>query len=479
MNILLVAPTWLDVYGNYKTAAKLGCVSPPLGLIYLGGAILAAGSNCKIVDMESEGFVTHDLISVIKEYSADLIGISATTPVINNAKTLAREIKENFPDKLVCIGGAHSTVVGRQLIENCKYFDFQIVGEGEVTIREIINSLESGKSLDSIDGVIFRYGEKIVENNKRSLIDDLDAIPMPARHLLKTHLYHHYLPGKGLVSYTGIFTSRGCPFHCTFCSQHTMYGRRMRWHSIKRIIAELKEITDKLAIKHVIIMDETMTLKKDRMLKLCQAIKEEGLEFTWEGWTHARTVDEELLAAMKSVGLIRLSFGIESGDPEILKNIKKDVTLEQIRNAYKIAARVGIETRGSAIIGHPFETRKSAWRTIKFIRSIKECQQIFLNVACPYPGTELYDYAVNGKGGMKLLTTDYSKYKRYGDPIISVNDLGPKDLKRLQSIGLLYFYLTPRRILYNVFRRAGFKVGVVNVLAFIHSILNAVTKKSA
>ncbi|HPN95522.1 MAG TPA: radical SAM protein, partial [bacterium] len=188
-------------------------------------------------------------------------------------------------------------------------------------------------------------------------------------------------------------------------------------------------------------------------------------------------IDEELLAAMKKAGLIRLSFGIESGDPEILKKIKKSVTLEQIKAAYKAAAKVGIETRGSAMLGHPYETRKTAWRTLKFIRGIKECLQIYLNVACPYPGTELYECAVKGEGGMRLLTTDYTQYKRYGDPVIEVNDLSSRDLKRLQTIGLFYFYLTPRRVWYNVFKRAGLRAGIKNVLAVLIGAFNALSGK--
>jgi radical SAM superfamily enzyme YgiQ (UPF0313 family) len=474
MRVLLIAPPWLEIYGNYHAAAKLGCVAPPLGLAYIGSAVQAIGGECRIVDMEMEGLDVEELMATIYEYSPDLIGLTATTPVFKNATLLAAAIKEYFPHILLGIGGVHSTVVGKAALVECKHFDFQVVGEGEFTIQEIIKALEVGvKSFDGIQGVIFRKDGEIIENPRRPFIQDLDAIPLPNRHLLKNELYRHTVPGKEFTTYADIFTSRGCPFHCVFCSQHTMYGRRVRWHSIERVIAELKQITQELGIRHIIFMDETLTLNKVRLLEICRAIKNAGLEFTWEGWTHASTIDEEILRAMKDVGLIRLSFGIESGDPEILKSIKKGVTLDQIRQAYKIAARVDIETRGSAILGHPNETRETAWRTIKFCKSIKECHQIFLNVACPYPGTELYENARSGKGGIKLLSTDYSKYKRYGDPVISVNDLGPKDLKRLQTLGLLYFYLTPRRIWHNVINRAGLRSGLNNSLAFLRGIFQS------
>jgi len=474
MRVLLIAPPWLDIYGNYRAAAKLGCVAPPLGFAYLGGAVEAIGSECRIVDMEMEGLDAKGLMTTIREYNPDLIGITATTPVFKNAAILAGMIKKNFPDIALGIGGVHSTVIGKAILEECEYFDFQVVGEGEFTMQETIKAIEAGAgSLEGIKGIIFRKNGKVIENPRRSFIQDLDSIPMPARNLFKTDLYRHTVPGKKSVVYASVFTSRGCPFQCLFCSQHTMYGRHVRWHGIERVIAELKQITQDFGVRHIIFMDETLTLDKARLRGICQAIKDADLKFTWEGWTHASTIDEDIIGVMKDAGLIRLSFGIESGDPEILKGIKKGVTLGQIKNAYKLAFHAGIETRGSAMLGHPNETRETAWQTIKFCRNIKECQQLFLNIACPYPGTELYEYARSGKGGMKLLSTDYSKYTRYGDPVISVNNLSPKDLKRLQTIGLVYFYLTPKRIWHNVIRRAGFRAGLVNVLAFLKGVLSS------
>ena len=471
MKILLIAPPWLEIYGDYKAAAKVGLVTPPLGLAYLGGGILATGSECEVLDMEAEQLTTEGLIAHIKENKPDLIGLTATTPIFHNATVLAEQIKKEFPIIPLALGGVHSTIVGKKALEECPYFDFQVQGEAEITIQEIIFALENGKSLEGITGVNFRQGDTIVENPKRISIDNIDQIPIAARHLLGNNNYKSYLPNSGSTSYTGIFTSRGCPYECTFCSQHTMYGRKVRNHTIERVIEEIRVIVEENGIQHLIIMDDTLTVNKKRMMKLCEAIKKSGLKFTWEGWTHAATVDEEVLQTMKEAGLIRLSFGIESGDPEILKSIKKGATLNHIKNAYRIARKVGLETRGSAIIGHPNETKASAWRTLKFIRSLKDCQQMFLNVATPYPGTELYDAAVNGTGGMRLLKTDYSEYKRYGDPVISVNDLSPRDLKKLQMIGLIMFYMTPYRFWYNIFRRSTLKAGVVNVYAFGISIL--------
>jgi len=473
MRILLVAPPWLDIYGDYQAAAKLGCVSPPLGLMYLAGSVLEADGECHIVDMESQRVSPADLIALIEQYSPDIVGLTATSPVYANARRLGQLIRRHFPNLLLGIGGVHATIVGKLLLAECPFFDFQACGEGEHTIRELMQARRQGKGLAGIAGLIYRENGSIVENPRRALSSDLDALAKPARHLLNSELYKHSVPDKGFVRYGTVFTSRGCPFRCTFCSQHTMYGRKMRWHSIDRVIEELQTLTQEMDVHHIIFMDETLTLNRPRTLALCEAIRTARLDFSWEGWTHAGTIDEQLLRAMKSAGLVRLSFGIESGDPAILKSIKKGVTLAQIRRAYKAAARVGIETRGSAMLGHPYETRRTAWRTIRFLRSIRECQQMFLNVACPYPGTEMYRSACTGEGGMRLLTTDYSQYKRYGDPVIEVNDLSARHLKRLQTIGLLYFYLTPRRIWYNIVRRAGLGTGLVNATAFLRGVLRS------
>jgi anaerobic magnesium-protoporphyrin IX monomethyl ester cyclase len=476
MRVLLIMPPWLDVYGNYGDAARLGCVSPPLGLAYLGAAVEAMGDQCRIVDMQTEKMGLPALINEINEYGPGLIGITSTTPIFNNAAESAQVIKKEFPEILLCIGGVHSTIIGGSLLEKYHCFDLQILGEGEFTLQDILNSIKTGRPcLEDIPGLAYRKNGKVIKNAGRPLTQDLDSLPLPARHLLKNHIYCHTIPGRESVSYANVFTSRGCPFHCIFCSQHTMFGRNMRWHSINRIMSEFRIITQDLGIKHIIFMDETLTLNKPRLREICRAIKDSGLRFTWEGWTHASTIDQEILETMKSAGMIRISFGIESGDPEILKTIKKGVSLQDIRKAYKIAHKVGIETRGSAMLGHPDETLKTAWRTIRFCRSIKECQQIFLNVVCPYPGTELYDIAKNNSHGMKLLSMDYSKYKRYGEPVISVNDLGPRDLKRLQALGLLYFYFTPRRIWYNMVRRAGIKAGLINALAFLKGVMSGMS----
>ena len=239
----------------------------------------------------------------------------------------------------------------------------------------------------------------------------------------------------------------------------------MRNRSIENVLDELSECVNRYGIKHFSFIDDTLTLNHDRIKALCAGITSRGLDITWEGWTRANTINYDLLKIMRDAGFVRISFGIESGDPKISKLCRKEVPLDSYREGYKAAASLGIETRGSVVLGLPGETRKSALTTLRFAKSLKECQQIYINIATPYPSTELYDIARSGRHGMRLMSDDFSQYKRYGHAVIEVNNLTAKDLVKLQNKGFRMFYLTPGRIWYN-FRRAGLAAFLINAWAF-------------
>ncbi len=475
--VLLVAPPWQELLGDFRAAARFACVSPPQGLTYLAGALLQDGAECTIVDMEAEGVGAEELLGRIALLEPHLVGITATTPVYHTACELAAQIKARRPELPLALGGVHATIMGRQVLEQCPHWDLVVTGEGEQTVRRLAAAVArpgAGRErYRGIRGVIYRRGDQVAQNPPRPATEDLDSIPSPARHLLDRQRYGHVVPGKGHVRYASLFTSRGCPYRCVFCSQHTMYGRRMRYHSVERVMAELTDIVVNQGVGHVVVMDENLALDRRRLMSLCRAIQRSGLDFTWEGWTHAATVDRTTLTAMRAAGMTRICFGIESGHPQILRRIKKGLTLAQIRRAFRLAREVGLETRGAAMLGHPGETRQTAWATIRFVRGLRHCQQLFLNFACPYPGTELYDLARRGEDGLRLLTTDFSRYQRYGDPVIAVNDLGPKELKRLQRLGLLMFYATPARAYHNLVRRAGLRGGLLTGAAFLQGIYSS------
>lgn len=471
MKVALVNPPYFAVYKGFAKAARIGACYPPMGLLYLAGKLLKDGHEVKIFDVDVEDIKPDELGELIHDFGAELVGITSTTPTILEARAIAEAIKKTY-DVPIIVGGAHVTVVGERLLQEHAVFDYAAMGEAEITLSEFVYALETGGDLMEVDGILFRKGDQIVRTLPRPLIENLDDLPFPARQLIKNELYLWAPPGKEPTAMAGMLTKRGCPYKCTFCSQDQVFTRNVRYRSVENVLKELEWVVNDLGIHHVHIFDDTLVLKRDRAIEISQGILDRGLNFTWEGMARANLVDPELLSIQRKAGLSRMSFGIETGNAEILKNIYKNVTLDQIREGYRMAKEAGIETRGSAIIGHPNETKKSAWDTIKFLRSLKHLDQVYLNIMVPYPGTAVWHLAKSGQAGYRLLSEDFEQYVRYETPVLEVNDLKAADLARLQKIGLWLFYLTPRRIHYNLFR-SGLRTGLKMSWAFFISMIGA------
>jgi radical SAM superfamily enzyme YgiQ (UPF0313 family) len=399
------------------------------------------------------------------------MGITATTSIAHVAASLADATKKQFPDLPILFGGPHCTAILENSIRECRSFDFGLYGEADNSFPQFLNILHDPQQFDSVPGLLYWDDTGILRKNPAPELEtDLDRLPFPDRGKLELDNYKWSVPGKGIQRFTTIMTSRGCPFRCIFCSAHTVFGRKVRDRDIECVLDELEHCVRDHGIRHFSFIDDTLTLKHDRVRSLCRGIRERKLDITWEGWTRANTVDREILSEMKSAGFVRISFGIETAHPEILKRIKKGVPLESYKTAYDTAKALGIETRGSIILGMPGETSKTAMETLKFSKNLKGCDQIYINIATPYPATELYDIALEGRHGLKLLTHDFSQYRRYGNAVIEVNDLKTTDLVALQRKGFLMFYFMPRRIWYN-FKRAGLLAFIKNAHAFVKSVI--------
>jgi len=231
---------------------------------------------------------------------------------------------------------------------------------------------------------------------------------------------------------------------------------------------EIEHIVSQCGIRYLFFVDDTMTLDRERISEMCIEIKKRNLKVGWDCTTRANVVSKELLSEMQSAGLKRISFGIESGNQHILDAVKKGTTLEQLKQAYIWCHKLSLETRGSVMIGNPFETKETIKQTSDFIRSLK-CYQVYINIAMPYPGSELFEMAKDGVGGLKLLTDDWREYRRYGNSVMEMNGLTVKDLISAQRKMYLRFYIRPSIILYNL-RRAGLKAAIINIWAFIRSL---------
>lgn len=445
MKIIFINPSWTETLGSFAEIGRQRTYSPPLALCYLASSVLENGFEAEIIDAEAERLSPSVVSDIVSKKSPDIIGINVFSPTLHKSRLVAEEIKKHMPHIPIVIGGTHVTILRQEAMFEC--YDYGIIGEGEITIAELMRALKDRTDLSKINGLIYRKNHEVIINPDREKNENIDTIPMPAKHLLKNNLYRVGFANREEKSYTSMLAMRGCPFQCVFCSEPLIGGKKVRYRSPDRIVDEIEKDYHKLKISHFTFIDSNVTLNREQALGISEQIIKRKLPVTWEGWTRANLIDEELLCKMKKAGFIRISFGIESGDPGILKIIKKEVSLEHMRNAFRLCKKLKLEVVASAMLGLPGETRSSVNKTIEFIRNTPEIMYSNFSIAIPYPGTEMLEMAKRGEHGMKLLEHDYTKWTRYGSPgPISVNDLSSEDLVSLQKIGLLKMHFTVRRI---------------------------------
>lgn len=470
MKILLVQPPWSDAFGGFRSAARAALLYPPLGLCYLATSAESLGHSVRVIDGEPDCMTNDDIVRAVGNDRPDLVGITSSTPLFYQAVHLAQKVKEAYPNVQTIVGGPHVSAVRGQALETEPTFDFAIYGEGETTFSQFLKALDGNKIWTEIRGLIYREGSHVVTNPPQELISNLDSIPFPSRNLLNTQQYLWSVPGKGIVRIHSITTTRGCPFQCIFCSARAIFGQKVRERSAGNVIKEIKQIKEDLGISHLYFSDDTFTVNRNRIMAIAKRLIDEKVDITFEASTRADCVDEEMLALLRKAGMVRISMGIETGDPEIMKRIKKGVTHDEIRRAFATAKRLGFETKGSVMLGHPGETVETVERTVAFIKQLEGLDQISFSIATPYPGTELFEMVKNGAFGMAFDSMDFAEFKRYGGKsVIRHATISCEDLLKLQRRGLIGFYFTPKRFVYNLVR-AGWGAALLNSYSFFTSL---------
>jgi radical SAM superfamily enzyme YgiQ (UPF0313 family) len=302
---------------------------------------------------------------------------------------------------------------------------------------ELANHLKENTAFsDEIKGVSLRKGGEVIHHPARPFIENLDELPLQSYHLVPHDKYMHSVPTKGLRKMAAVMTSRGCPNRCTFCFR--MLGQEVRYRSIESVMQELEYVLNKLNVKWVTFYDDTFTTDKQRIINICEEIKKRNLNFEWQCFVRANCIDDDLMEAMISSGCKVVSLGVESGNDEILKRVKKGTTVQLIRKAVDTIAKYDIEARGSFILGLPGETEETVEDTFKLIRELP-LHRINVNICTPYPGTELFEQALRNEG-ISLLSRDWKEFKRHGNCVVRTDDLGPDELIEYQKQATILFY---------------------------------------
>lgn len=374
MNILLVNPYF-----------KMASIRPPLGLAYLA-SVLDDRHEIKILDLSLYADPDKTLIQTLKSFEPHMVGITCYTPSFSSTMNISLLTKKYNPNISVVVGGPHPTI----LPETClnENVDFVIRGEGELTFPELTDSLEKNKVLDEIKGLSFKKNGKIIHNEPRPYIKDLDSLPFPSRHYLELEKYVDYMEG---IRFTTILSSRGCPYHCIYCCKNVV-GTRWVSMSPERVMLEIKEIINKYKFNHIHFHEELFTFKKEWVKKICELLISNNLNIKWSCNSRVDMVTKELLYLMKKAGCVHINYGVESGDEGVLKSLKKGITLEQVKKAFKDTHDAGIPTSAYFMIGVPEDTHETIQKTIDLALEL-DPQFVQFSIATPYPGTELWDIA--------------------------------------------------------------------------------------
>ena len=406
MRVLLLNPPF-----RAPQNAGIG-LSFPLGLGYLGTALKTAGIDVVGLDaavqnppLEVEkgiiryGLTSEELRKQIERIKPDIVGISCFfSSRFPAALEAAQIIKQISPNIITVIGGVHPSLMPEKV---CSYpeFDYAIIGEGERSFVELIRAIENGASLKSIDGLAYKYANRVCLNPKTKFNDDLDSLGFPDWELFNLERYlnlHEERWGLGGGRYAPMVTSRGCPFHCTFCSIHCVMGPGYRVRSAAHVVDEIETLISRYSVDEISFEDDNLTYDKARFIQICRGIIEKGLKIRWNtpNGVQVGSLDEETLLWAKRAGCDSLNLAIESGD-ETIRNrvIRKGLKSEKIYEVARACHKVGIKPNAYFVIGMPGETENSINNTRKYIEDL-HFDNLSIFIATPTPGTKFYDDCV-------------------------------------------------------------------------------------
>ena len=368
MKFLLLRP------GDLKKTSKLSVISPltipPLGLLYLGASLERDGHKVELLDYYAEEVSREQLENSLM--SSDAVGMTVYTTDHKHAADISRMIKEITPDIPLIIGGPHCTFLQKRSLSGLPDADISVMGEGEQVIIDIVRFLQGKKNLSDIHGIYYRENSLIKSGKPLQVIDNLDDLPFPARHLVNKYGYSTFAFGYTLKKeVTSLITSKGCPFHCRFC---TRYGNIIKdWgfrkRSAENVVNEIQELNGKY--RSVVIVDDNFLADKKRAHRIFDMLLETdtNAEFLIQG-ARVDTADKDLYLKMKKAGVEYIFYGLESGNQDVLDFYNKQITLQQIRKATSLAREMDFFIAASFIIGAPIETKKHVENTIKFACSL-------------------------------------------------------------------------------------------------------------
>ena len=440
--VLVNVPSYENAYHNMSDFVS---INQPVGLLTIGAALESMDCQVKVIDGDAEGLSLAETIELTLQEDPDWVGATTMTAVMDIIGKFFTILKEKAPAVKTILGGPHVSAIPGQTLEELKAIDICVIGEGDETIIELINALRNNRPFADVAGLCLRENDKIIMTRSRPQVKDLSKTFSPAFHLINFNNYRSYGWNNWVSGYRQpagvVFTSRGCIGKCNFCASHCVFGRGIRFFTMERIISEIDILVNKYNIRILDFLDDTFTVNRKLVNAICDYLIEKKYNERLEIQISARvdTVHFPTLQKMRKAGIRWICFGVESGNQKILDRMKKNITIDQIRKAFKLANQAGLYVSGNFMIGHIGETWDTAMDTINLACELEQMYASFA-IAIPFPGTELYQYCMDT--GINIPA--WNDFGSVNTPPIPINQqLDINTLMELRNIAVNRFFKNP------------------------------------
>lgn len=418
----------------------------PLGLAYIASFLESYNHKVSIVDLGVH-FNEVTLTNLLSAQSYEIAGISCMTPFFKNAVMAANVSKKIKSNAITVLGGPHICAKPSDILR-IDDIDIGVIGEGEFTTLDLMKWKKGNVTLNSVNGIVYKKNGKLVFTKPREPICNISALPFPAYHLLPLESYvrknNDVIRGVFGLRVACMIASRGCPHPCIFCSSWKTHGKKTRYREPKNVVAEIDYLMSEHNIEAVYFCDDTFTHNPEWVYNFCREIMDKKINVFWACQARIDSVSKHMLQAMKRAGCIQVEFGVESGCQRILDFLKKNISIEQIHNAFRVCRSTNMRTLANVMIGSPGESLQDVEATRQLIEEL-DPDYVALWLTTPLPGTGLYLYA---KQYGLITTVDYDKF-RYDMPIMETGILDLQNIKSLYK-GLQSYYdqRNKRRVLH-------------------------------
>lgn len=432
----------LNLPKNLDNRFDFDQVAQPLGLACISSYMQHKGLDVTLFDAHAFHLNRKKVISYVLARRPDLLGISVMTYQLPVILSFLADIKPLLPNMLVVLGGPHVNAEPDNTLRTIPQADFVVIGEGEMTMVELVTTIQDKKDLTRIRGLAFQSGDEITINQRRPYISDISTLPYPDWDALPMERYWDVFTTRR--NYARIFASRGCPFRCTFCGASKILGSVVRKRTPDHILGEIAMLHDKYGVREILFNDSTFNIDNDWVEQICEGLLRLERQIIWRCNVRADRVRKQTIRLMKKSGCVKVIMGVESADEAMLQSMCKGETLEQIKEAINILKAENMPSDHGFIIGMPGDTSLTIRRSIAFAKEI-DASVVTFSLATPLPGTAFYEQA--RLEGMEV--KDWSQFDFFGVPYVPTG-MTKEELQSLYRKAVREFYLRPRYLLRRI-----------------------------